>query len=51
MAGLVLKRHAEKIDDAPTLAERITKLQELYVLPLGISNGRSRAAGGLALRT
>nr|WP_295075103.1 response regulator [uncultured Roseateles sp.] len=51
MAALVLKRHAEKIDDAPALAERITKLQELFVLPLGISNGRSRAAGGLALRT
>ncbi|WP_082679992.1 response regulator [Paucibacter sp. KCTC 42545] len=51
MAALVLKRHAEKIEDAPALAERINKLQELYVLPLGISNSRSRAAGGLALRT
>ncbi|MDC8783700.1 response regulator [Roseateles koreensis] len=51
MAALVLKRHAEKIEDAPALAERISQLQNLYVLPLGISNSRSRAAGGLALRT
>lgn len=51
MASLVLKRHAEKIEDAEQLAENILQLQTRYVLPLGASTGRKRAAGGMALRS
>ena len=51
MAGLVLKRHADKIEDAETLAGQITSLQANYVLPMGSLTGRNRAAGGVALRT
>ena len=51
MASLVLKRHAEKIDDAEQLAEQIRVLQERYVIPIASLNNRNRAAGGLALRT
>ncbi|MCV2363734.1 response regulator [Paucibacter sp. DJ1R-11] len=51
MASLVLKRHAEKIDDADQLGEQIRVLQERYVLPIASLNNRNRAAGGLALRT
>ncbi|RQO63226.1 response regulator [Paucibacter sp. KBW04] len=51
MASLVLKRHAEKIEDAQALADQIVELQKHYVLPLGMTTSRSRAAGGLALRT
>ncbi|WIV96409.1 response regulator [Kinneretia aquatilis] len=51
MASLVLKRHAEKIDDAEQLAERISELQARYVIPIASLNNRNRAAGGLALRT
>ena len=50
MASLVLKRHAEKIDDAEQLAERISDLQNRYVLPIASLSNRKRAAGGLALR-
>lgn len=50
MASLVLKRHAEKIDDAQILTEQIQSLQAHYVLPMGSLTGRNRAAGGLALR-
>ena len=50
MASLVLKRHADKIEDADTLAAQITSLQAHYVLPMGSLTGRNRAAGGLALR-
>ena len=47
MASLVLKRHAEKIDDAEQLAEQIRVLQERYVIPIASLNNRNRAAGGL----
>ena len=50
MASLVLKRHADKIENAETLAEQITSLQAHYVLPMGSLTGRNRAAGGVALR-
>jgi CheY-like chemotaxis protein len=50
MASLVLKRHAEKIDDADTLSAKISELQARYVLPMGSLTGRNRAAGGVALR-
>jgi CheY-like chemotaxis protein len=51
MASLVLKRHAEKIENAQALSDQIVELQNRYVLPLGSSISRSnRAAGGLALR-
>ncbi len=52
MAGLVLKRQAEKIDDALELHERIASLQEKFVAPLAIHatpRHRERAAGGLAV--
>ncbi|MBT9494486.1 MAG: response regulator [Paucibacter sp.] len=51
MASLVLKRHAEKIDDAEQLAEQIQQLHTKFVLPLGGTANRKRAAGGMALRT
>lgn len=51
MAGLVLKRHAEKIDGAQALAEQIDALHGRYVKPMGGSAGKPRAAGGVALRT
>jgi len=51
MASLVLKRHAEKIENAQALSDQIVELQNRYVLPLGGTISRSnRAAGGLALR-
>jgi len=50
MASLVLKRHAEKIDDAEELSEQITQLQNRYIVPLGATVNRNRAAGGMALR-
>lgn len=50
MAMSVLKRHAEKIDNAPELEQNITELQDRYVKPLGASIIKARAAGGLALR-
>lgn len=51
MAGLVLKRHAEKIDDAPTLLAQIDALHGRYVKPMAGSPSKTRAAGGVALRT
>ncbi|MDR7331527.1 response regulator [Roseateles asaccharophilus] len=51
MAGLVLKRHAEKIVDAPALAEQIDGLHDKYVKPMGSGSGKPRASGGVALRT
>ncbi|MBI3350547.1 MAG: response regulator [Burkholderiales bacterium] len=51
MAGLVLKRHAEKIDDAEALAEQIEVLQVRYVRPMTGGPSKARATGGVALRT
>lgn len=52
MAGLVLKRHAEKIADAQALAERIDALHGRWVKPMAGSGGsKARATGGVALRT
>ncbi len=53
MAQAVLKRHAEKIDDADGLNARIEALQKRFVLPLGVTISRRnvRQAGGLALRS
>ena len=51
MAGLVLKRHAEKIDDASALAEQIEVLQGRYVRPMTGGPSKVRATGGVALRT
>jgi CheY-like chemotaxis protein len=50
MAGLVLKRHAEKIDDAAALAEQIDALHARYVKPMGGSSNKVHSAGGVALR-
>jgi len=50
MAMSVLKRHAEKVDDAPAMELRIEDLQDRWVKPLGASVGRARAAGGVAIR-
>lgn len=52
MAQAVLKRHAEKIEDAGDLNDRIEALQKRFVLPLGVTISRRnvRQAGGLALR-
>jgi hypothetical protein len=51
MAGAVLKRHAEKIDDAIQLGEQITALHERYVKPMGgLVPSRARDTGGVALR-
>ncbi|MGQ3051013.1 MAG: response regulator [Roseateles sp.] len=50
MAGLVLKRHADKIDSAAVLAGQIDALHSRYVKPMGGSPGKPRAAGGVALR-
>jgi CheY-like chemotaxis protein len=52
MAGLVLKRHADKIGAAAMLAERIDRLHGLYVKPMSPAGaGKARGAGGVALRT
>ncbi|HLO94904.1 MAG TPA: response regulator [Burkholderiaceae bacterium] len=52
MAQAVLKRHAEKIEDAESLNVQIEALQKRFVLPLGVTISRRnvRQAGGLALR-
>jgi tetratricopeptide (TPR) repeat protein len=50
MAMSVLKRHAERIDNAAELEQGITALQSRYVKPMSTSVGRARAVGGLALR-
>ena len=53
MAQAVLKRHAEKIEDAEQLNVQIEALQKRFVLPLGVTISRRnvRQAGGLALRS
>lgn len=53
MAGLVLKRHAEKIAEADALAQRIDTLHARWVKPMadGGSPGKARTAGGVVLRT
>ncbi|MFO1227039.1 response regulator [Roseateles sp.] len=51
MAGAVLKRHAEKIDDAAELGEQIAALHERFVKPMGgLVPSRARETGGVALR-
>jgi CheY-like chemotaxis protein len=51
MAGLVLKRHAEKIDGASSLAEQIDDLLGRYVRPMAGGPAKARGAGGVTLRT
>lgn len=51
MAGLVLRRHAEKIDDAEALAARIDDLNTRFVKPMASAVAKVRGAGGVALRT
>jgi CheY-like chemotaxis protein len=51
MAALVLKRHADKIEGADQLAERIDDLYVRYVKPMAAGSSKTRAAGGMALRT
>jgi CheY-like chemotaxis protein/Tfp pilus assembly protein PilF len=52
MAGLVLKRHAEKIAIAAQLGEQIATLHASYVQPmLGPITAKARGAGGVTLRT
>jgi CheY-like chemotaxis protein len=51
MAGLVLKRHAEKIDGAEALAGQIDALHDRYVKPMAGGPSKARAAGGVTLRT
>ena len=53
MAGAVLKRHAEKIDDAAQLGEQIAALHERFVKPMGglvPSRALRRAASRCARR-
>ncbi|RZJ09472.1 MAG: response regulator [Rubrivivax sp.] len=50
MAGAVLKRHAEKIDDADALAGRIEELHNSYVKPIAGGASKTRATGSVALR-
>ncbi len=50
MAMSVLKRHEEKVEDAAAMELRIGELQDRWVKPLGASVGRTRQAGGVALR-
>lgn len=51
MASLVLKRHAEKIEDAEALAGQIETLHNRFVKPMGGGPAKSRETGGVALRT
>jgi CheY-like chemotaxis protein len=51
MAGLVLKRHAAKIDAADALAVQIEALHGRYVKPMAGAPSKAREAGGVALRT
>ena len=51
MANLVLKRHAEKIENAERLADDIEVLHARYVSPMGGGSAKARAVGGVALRT
>ena len=50
MAGLVLKRHAEKIDDASALSEQIELLHGRFVKPMGSNSSKTQPSGGVALR-
>jgi len=50
MAGLVLKRHADKIDSADALAGQIDSLHGRYVKPMTGGPSKARAAGGVVLR-
>ena len=52
MAGLVLKRQADKIDNALELAAKITSLQEQFVAPMGVqvsAKNSQRAAGSISI--
>jgi CheY-like chemotaxis protein len=52
MAGLVLKRHADKIDDADELSRQIDALHDRFVKPMGSTAPKvARATGGVALRS
>ncbi|MGM9481146.1 response regulator [Roseateles sp. NT4] len=51
MAGLVLKRHAEKIEGAEGLALQIEDLHGRYVKPMTGGPSKARATGGVTLRT
>lgn len=52
MAGLVLKRHAEKIDTAAQLSEQIEDLNNRYVRPMaGSGPQKAHSPGGVVLRT
>jgi CheY-like chemotaxis protein len=52
MAGLVLKRHAEKIDTAAQLSEQIEDLASRYVRPMaGLQPSKAHSPGGVVLRT
>ena len=52
MAGLVLKRHAEKIDTAAQLSEQIEDLNNRYVRPMaGNGSQKAHSPGGVVLRT
>jgi CheY-like chemotaxis protein len=52
MAGLVLKRYADKIEGAEALSRQIDALHDRFVKPMGSSAPKAaRAAGGVALRT
>jgi CheY-like chemotaxis protein len=51
MAGLVLKRHAEKIEGAEALAGQIDDLHSRYVKAMTGGPSKARATGGVTLRT
>ncbi|MCE4553390.1 response regulator [Roseateles cellulosilyticus] len=50
MAGLVLKRHADKIDNAEALGIQIDDLHDRYVKPMAGGPLKARTAGGVVLR-
>lgn len=52
MAGLVLKRHADKIDNAAQLSEQIEDLSARFVRPMsGLQPNKAHSPGGVVLRT
>lgn len=52
MAGLVLKRHADKIETAAQLSEQIEDLNSRYVRPMAASGPqKAHSPGGVVLRT